>query len=426
MGPMTEAIRPSRPLLRDPLSLLGVFLLALSLHVATAWLVSQRVEMGLLRLGAFFDAAIYIEIAKSFPLPYAAEGTHYQGHAPGYPALIAAFRALTPRAFLHWGALALLASWLPASLAAVAFFLLCRELDLEPRWPTLAFVLLNPRWLSVASTVHAESLAMLLVLAAAIAHLRGQLGWEVAWLAVAGVTRYPALLVGAALAYGVLVQQRRVALRSFALLSVPLLGFGLLNLYLYLHIPGFGGMAAAHSVLWDTYLTWPFHAVFDNAVRWWVAEQPVPGFALTNLTLLFSLVSVALALRGGDREDHFLGLWVGVTVLFHVCLAGEWGGYDFPRLALLAWPAALLIVWRRLLAARPLLLRAAAILGLGVLSLVATVDIVADAARWQWASYPMPAHTVRGFRIDTPRWIDFEALYEKPARRAQKGRAEGR
>jgi hypothetical protein len=37
--------------------------------------------MPILSLGAFFDASLYIEIAKSFPLPYAPEGPDYFGHA---------------------------------------------------------------------------------------------------------------------------------------------------------------------------------------------------------------------------------------------------------------------------------------------------------------------------------------------------------
>ena len=61
-------------------------------------------------------------------------------------------------------AVATFASWVPAALSAVAFYVLCRELDLEPLWPTVAYVVANPRWLSVASTPHAEGLAMLLLL----------------------------------------------------------------------------------------------------------------------------------------------------------------------------------------------------------------------------------------------------------------------
>ena len=206
--------RTSHFLSRDIRVLGVVFVCALALHVFTAWLIAYTAQMPLLRLGAFFDAGLYIEIAKSYPLPYAPEGPDYLGHAPGYPAVIAFLRALTPRPYLHWGALALLASWLSAALAAGAFYVLCRELDLEPLWPTVAFVVANPRWLSVASTVHAESVALPLLLLAAIAYLRDRLGWSAIALGVAGWTRFPALLFGAALAYGVLVQRRRWDARS--------------------------------------------------------------------------------------------------------------------------------------------------------------------------------------------------------------------
>ena len=421
---MAEA-HSSQPPFRDARVLVGVFAAALTLYIFMAGLIAHSAHMPFLRLGAFFDAALYIEIAKSFPLPYAPEGADYLGQAPGYPAVIAFLRALTPRAYLHWGALALLASWLPAALAAVAFYVLCRELDLEPLWPTVAFVVANPRWLSVASTVHAESLAMLLLLLSALAYLRGRLGGAVIALAVAGWTRFPALLFGAALAYGVLVQQRRWDTRSMGLLSIPVLAFGLWNLYLAVRIPGFTGIAEAHSVFWDTSFTWPFEAILVNAQRWWSGEASVPGFALTNLTLCFYLASLIMAARSNDRELRFLGVWVGAIVAFHVCLSGEWGGFDFARLTLLAWPAALLIVWKRVLSMRTARVRVAVCALVGAASLVTAVNVVSDAVRWQWASYPTPAHTVQGFRIDTPRWINFRARYEKPAAGAR-GRARRR
>ncbi len=400
---------------REARVLAGVFTCSLALYISMGWLVAQSAQMPFFRLGAFFDASLYIEIAKSFPLPYAPEGRDYLGQAPGYPAVIAFLRALTPRVYLHWGALALLASWLPAALATVAFFVLCRELDLEPLWPTVAFVVANPRWLSVASTAHPESFAMLLLLLSAIAYLRGRLGWSVIVLAAAGWTRFPALLFGAALAYGVLVQQRRWNARSVGLLSIPLVAFGLWNLYLTVRIPAFAGIAEAHRVFWDASLTWPFEAIISNALRWGSGEGPVPGFGLTNLMLGLYLASLFIATRSIDRKVRFLGVWVGATVGFHVCLSGEWGGFDFARLTILAWPAALLIAWSRVLSMRTLRVKAAACTLVGAVSLVATVSIVTDAVRWQWASYSTPAHTVRGFRIDTPRWIDFQARYEKPA-----------
>lgn len=415
---MAEA-RTSKPSFSAVGVLAGVFICALALHVSMSWLIASWVHMPFLRLGAFFDASIYIEIAKSFPLPYAPEGPDYLGHAPGYPALMAFFRSLTPRVYLHWGALALLASWVPAALSAVAFYVLCRELDLEPMWPTVAYVVANPRWLSVASTAHAESLAMLLLLLSTIAYLRGRLGWSVVALAVAGWTRFPALLFGAALAYGVWIQRRRWDLRSIALLSVPVLAFGLLNLYLTLRVPAFAGIAEAHRVFWDAGITWPFEALVGNAVRWWSGEGPVSSFVLSNATLAFGLASLFIAARSSDRAARFLAIWVFAIVGFHVCLSGEWGAYDFARLVLLAWPAALLIVWRRALSMKTVRVKAAVCALIGVMSLVATVNIVTDAIRWQGASYPLPAFTVQGFRIDTPRWFDFKGLYEKPAARAR-------
>ena len=126
-----------------------VFALALAFQVATAALAAQSAGIPLAHLGVYFDGHLYIEIAKSFPLPYAPEGRHYLGHAPGYPALIALLRQLTPASWVDWGLAALLASWIPAALSASAFHALCRAAGCAPLWPTLLFVVANPRWLLI-------------------------------------------------------------------------------------------------------------------------------------------------------------------------------------------------------------------------------------------------------------------------------------
>ncbi|MCH2170864.1 hypothetical protein MK489_08770 [Myxococcota bacterium] len=392
--------------------------IALGIQVGTALETARELDMRLPVLGAFYDASLYIEIAKSFPLPYSSDGRDYLGHAPGYPALIALLRGITPDGWRHWGMLALLASWLPAALAAGVFCLLCREVGLEPFWPSLAFAAANPRWLSVTSTVHAEPLAMLALLLAVLACLRGRVGVSVLWLSVAGLTRFPALLVGVAIAYAVLIQQRRWSLRNVAYLSVPLLAFGGLNLYLAWRIPGFEGIAESHRVFWETHLTWPFHAYTLNLMSWFGGKS-IPALGLTTVTLMFFLASLGAALRSGDRRSHFLGIWVTVTTLFHLSLAGEWGGFDFARLAVLAWPAALLLVWREWIAARPRSIVAGLTLVSAMAGIVFAIGILTESVRWQGASSPAPAHTAHGFGIDTPRWFDFRGLYGEPRRQGE-------
>jgi len=395
--------------------------LSLCLQIGIAVQVTRSTAMPLAWLGVFFDGYLYLDIARSFPLPFSPEGRDYLGQAPGYPALIYLARQLTPLHPVNWGALALATSWLAAALCAGAFYAVCRAAGVAPFWPSVAFIVANPRWLSVAATAHPEGLAMLFVLLTAAAQLRGRLGWAVVWLSLAGLTRFPALLIGAALAFDSLWVQRRRDLRTLAMLSLPLLAFAAHNLYLFVRIPGYAGMGEAHRVFWDTHLTWPFQALIENAVRWLQGTAPGPNFALTYASVAGYLASLAVGLHEPERRLRFLVVWVAAILLFHVSLAGEWGGFDIARLAILAWPAALLLLWRRVRFSAPPAVAAAGWAVAGALSAAITADLLSDAVRWQRASYPWPTLSIRRLEAEEPRWFDFGARFEPPAVRGAPG-----
>jgi len=394
----------------------GVFTLALLLHGVTSLVAAAAAGLTLEQLAVYFDGHLYLEIARSFPVPYAAEGIAYTGFAPGYPALIYLLRVLVPAELASWGILAVLASWIPAALAAVAFYLLCRELGLAPLVPSVAFVVANSRWLSVAGTAHPEPLAMCLALLCFLAHLRGKTGVAVVCLALAGLTRFPAFLLGVPLAYDLLIRQRRLDWRTLAWLSVPPLSFALFVAYLYARIPGYPGLGEAHRVFWDTHLTWPFAALVQSAQPWLWGPNQV-SFVLTYAWVGTYLLSLVLGLRTPGRARGLLVLWVAVIVLFHVSLSGLLGAWAFQRLALLAWPAALLILWR---AWGPRLPVAAAALGLSVLTVFGgwlTPRSVADAVEAQNQGQRFLVQAIRRLDSDGPHWVYFGEARARPSGR---------
>jgi hypothetical protein len=387
----------------------GLFACALAVHGATAQLGAAAAGVPLAHLGVYFDGHMYLEIARSFPLPYAPEGIAYTGFAPGYPALIYLMRLLVPAHLADWGSLALLASLIPAALAAVVFHRLCRELELPPLWPSLAFVVANSRWLSVAGTAHPEPLATCLALLCFLAHLRGRTGVSVLCLALAGLTRFPALLLGVPLAYDLLIRQRRRDLGTLAWLVVPPLSFALFVAYLYARIPGYVGMAEAHRVFWDTHLTWPFAALvhaFDR--RFW--GTTLPHFELTYVWVGVYLLSLALGLRVGERPRWFLALWVASIVLFHVSLSGLAGAMDFQRLVLLAWPAALLILWRPWAGRVPGVALALGLAGLAAFGGWVTLRSISAALMIQTSRQPFLARATGRLDSDAPHWVTFHAI----------------
>jgi hypothetical protein len=380
---------------------LAALLAAFVMHAAAAALGAQAAGIPLSELGVYFDGHLYVEIAKSFPLPYASEGRHYLGQAPGYPAAIALVRALTPDGLVNWGLAALLAAWLPAALSAAAFAALCRAAGCAPLVPALLFVVANPRWLVMGATAHAEPLAMLFTILAFTAALRGRLAPSVAALTAASLARFPAVLAGPALAWAFLVTRRRVGLRVWLALAAPLAALALLHVYLWARIPGFRGVIEAHRVFWDAGLGLPFAPLASL-----FALQP-RALALTLGTLLFYLAAVAVGLRPAERERRALALWVAGIVLFHLSLEGEVAIRAFTRLAVLAWPAALLILWRWLGGRIPFPLAAGACVALAALSLGWARAQIQAAAIHQARQQELLREEIRLLDHDEPHWFDF-------------------
>ena len=393
-------------------ALLVVFGCALAFHVTTAALSAYAAGIPLSHLGVYYDGHLYIEIAKSFPVPYAAEGRHYLGQAPGYPAAIALVRALTPSRLVDWGLAALLASWIPAALSASAFWVLCRATGCPPLWPSLLFTAGNPAWLMIGSTAHAESLAMLFCILAFLACIQNRLAASVGALSFAVLARYPAVLAGPALAWGFLVTRRRRDWTTWLGLATPLAALALLHLYLLARIPGFLGVFEAHRVFWDAELGAPFASLLAlPALR----ERAIaPPLALTLVTLLGYLAAIAIGLRPRERKLWLLPLWVAAIVLFHVSLSGDVAVRAFTRLSVLAWPGALLILWRWIGVKAPRAVAAGACLVLAVVSLLYARAQIEGAVVGQSEMQEFLREEIRLLDHDQPHWFDFARRLRNP------------
>ncbi len=404
----------------DCVPLASVVVLAVSFHAILGSLAIRSVDVTHSNFALFFDGHLYIEIAKSFPLPFGDGARDYMGQAPGYPALIALVRWLTPDALVDWGLAALIASTLPAALCASAVFVLCLELGIPPLWPSLLFVFANPRWAMVGSSAFAESLAILFALGSVIAILRCRLGASMLLLAAAGLTRFPMFLIGAPLALhwvlwssnspGSPLDRLRSALtlRSSLLLALPIASFALYNLYLYWRLPGFEGIADAHSVFWDTHLSWPFQSLMTGfrpgLWKGWTL------YLTTYATLGLYLVSIVAGLFRLERRFWILPVAAAIIVLFHASLAGMTGTWAFGRLTIVAWPFALL----SLLCAFPALARPPAAViacaGLGIYSSIFSLERIPVALSAQARTQPFLPEKARQIQSDQPDWFDFREL----------------
>jgi hypothetical protein len=232
---------------------------------------------------------------------------------------------LLPDAWIDWGGVLLLAAWLPAGAATAVFYAVCRELGAPALWPTVLFALGNPRLFTLAASSHPEPLALALALLALLAFLRGHIGWCVAWVTLAGFSRFAAFLLLAPLLAGVLLRDRRVDLRTLALFAIPPVLFGFYLAYLHVRVPTFVSVAESHRVFWETHFTWPFRALIRSfdATLW---SRTHPSFQLTYASLAFYLAAfaggTALALRSQRPEIWVLALWIAIVLGVHVSLRG--------------------------------------------------------------------------------------------------------
>ena len=386
-------------------TLAAVFGLALAFHAGTGILAALRAGIPFSELAAYFDGHLYLQVAKSFPLPYSEEGRNYLTHAPLYPGLIWLAHLVVPSALAGWGALAIWVAWLGSAAGAAAFYLLAREVGDRPGWATALFVLANPRWASIAATAHAEAVAMPLVILSLLAFSRRRLGWCVLCLSLASLARFPAILIGGPLAFGVLVLRRDFRLRNFAWLAVPLLALALFQFYQYLRIPDFGGMLQEHSGLWDAHLVWPFQAFLEFGGRFHqtFGQQQL----LLDASLLFYFSAILIGLRRGSGEVGFVLVGsVAILVLFHVSLSGRPAVSAFPRLVVLAWPAALLVHWRWLSPRLPSFAAGILAVSLGAVSLWVGTAQVAGAVVLQKLGLPYFPRVIENLEQDSPDWLD--------------------
>ncbi len=394
---------------KDKIEIGFLVVLALAVEVGIALHAVGGAEVPLGSLALYFDGHLYLEIARSFPLPYAPAGPDYLGHSPGYPGLVWLLHVLLPNRFVDWGGAMLLAAWLPAALAPGVFYLLCRELQLSAFWPSLLFIAGNPRWLTLSATPHPEPLAVLLAIAILVAYQRQRLAWCMFFLSLAMLTRYPAILIGLPIAFGTILIRRDWSPKTIAILASPLAVFAALNVYLFLRIPDFAGISAAHRVFWITGPTWPFAALWANAERWlWPPDYPL--FEVTYASLLFYLVMIPVGLRPSVRREWLLAIWVATIVLFHVSLSGILGAWDFARLVVLAWPAALLIFWRSVGTRLPGpvigVICGVALLFSGWFANAQIQNVLA----FQMEAQPFLKEKARTLNSDEPSWTDFRAL----------------
>ena len=392
---------------------LGIFAVAVLFYAALSLFISLRIGRSVGELSVFFDGHLYLSIARSFPLPYSAEGIDYAGHSPGYPAVAWLIRLATPSSLVNWGEAMLMALWIPAGAAVALFFLVAQKLEADPWVPTLAFALANPVWLLSAATPHAEPVAIALLLGALLAHLSGRTAIAGIVLALAVLTRLPSAVLGAWLFFGILAASQFRLRPNLIHAFGSLAAFGLLNAYLYWRIPAFEGIAEAHSVFWNTSVVWPFVGLIKGIQSdFW----PSLGYETTYGLLTLYVVAMGAALWTRDRMSLELGLWVLMTAGAAASFRGIMGVWDYPRLSIPAWPAALLIVARSVRHVRS---RAATGIALVLIAVAASVGLWSLLAEGrgpyqsQLVQFPWLEREMKSLDRDAPRWVDFRAFHRR-------------
>lgn len=391
----------------------GIFAVAALFYAALSFLIALRIGRPVGELSVFFDGHMYLSIARSLPLPYSEHALDYAGHSPGYPAAAWLTHVATPNSLVNWGDAMLLALWIPAAAAVALFFVVVQKLEADPWIPTLAFAIANPVWLLSSATPHAEPLAVALLLGALLAHLNGRAAIAGIALALAVLTRLPSAVLGAWLFFGILAAHqfrfRPNLIHAFGSIAA----FALLNAYLYWRIPVFEGISQAHSVFWNTSVVWPFAGLIAGlGSDLWTH----PGFEITYGLLALYFVAMGAAAWTRDRMSLELGLWVLLTAGAAASFRGLLGLWDYPRLSIPAWPAALLIVART---SRHVRSRAATAIACVLIAVGASVGLWSLLAEGrgpyqsQLVRFPWLEREMKSLDRDAPRWVNFRTFHRQ-------------
>lgn len=391
----------------------GIFAVVALSYAALSFLIALRIGRPVGELSVFFDGHLYLSIARSFPLPYSEQALDYAGHSPGYPAAAWLIRLATPNSLVNWGEAMLLALWIPAAAAVALFFLVAKKLEADPWIPTLAFAIANPVWLLSAATPHAEPVAVALLLGALLAHLSGRTAIAGLALALAVLTRLPSAVLGAWLFFGILASSQFRPRPNLIHAFGSIAAFALLNAYLYWRIPAFEGIADAHSIFWNTSVVWPFVGLIKGIQSdFW----PSLGYETTYGLLTLYFVAMGAAVWTRDRMSLELGLWVLMTAGAAASFRGIMGVWDYPRLSIPAWPAALLIVART---SRHVRSRAATAIALVLIAVGGSVGLWSLLAEGrgpyqsQLVRFPWLEREMKSLDRDRPHWVDFRAFHRR-------------
>jgi len=412
---------PPRLSRSDAAAMLGLAAGATALEALASVLGAQPGHGATAPLAVYYDGHKYLEIARSFPLPYAPEGDVLLGHAPGYPAAIALAHALCG-GLLDWGSVALAVSWLASGLAAAVFYVLCRAFRAPALAASALFAAANPTLVLLGSSAHAEPLALLFATGALAAWATGRVGAAALALTAAVLARFPFLVLLAPLALGVVWARRDTSRRSLLWLLVPALALGLFDLYLHLRVPGFRGIAAAHDFWWRP----PWDVPFAGLVRHLGDVPAWYGYRMVQVATTLGYAAIAIwGLARGERERRVLGAWVAVAVAFAASPGDAVGANNVARLALPAWPAALLLLatglperWRRPPAAGRAAV-AAVCLATAAFGVWYSVQAHRMTIAVQRRHQPFLADSVERLDTDAPVWLDFRALRRERARRGR-------
>ena len=329
--------------------LAALFAAALALRAGCALCVSLLSGVPLEDLALFFDGHLYILIARSLPRLYAGAGAAFPAFPkdaafltawfPAYPALI---RALA--LFVDWRWAALLACWVPASLAVALFHELARDYTPRPLPAALLFAFLPPAWLLGGSLAFVEGLYACLLLGCVLALRRGRVPLACALGAAFALTQKSGFLLAPILLLG-------FGRRSLPVLAAAAAAGAALQLYLW---RAFGdpliNLETHRRIFGGAYFGLPFAGIAQGLLS---SESPFAGLfaarkAYIALETLFYAGAFAWALRRPKADERPLLAWLGCALLFYSCLTGAAGFYAFPRFMTVAAAPALLLAWRRL------------------------------------------------------------------------------
>jgi len=319
-----------------------IFLIALGTRLLILLLLHFVSKYPFSELASWYDGEAYLDIARSFPLPY--DSPSMFAKTKFYP-LFPLFIYVTNLFFHHITASAYFVVVVASSLSVVVFYNIAKDYSDRSFELAILFCFFPPQWTLVSTFVWSEPVFIFFLLLAVYFFLKSRYVLSFSSLGLVGIARPVGVIFIFSFFLFILIQERKrffFMVKYFLISCIPFLLF---HIYLYSTYGEFLVFVDAKLGYGGTFFSYPFDALITGLL------DPKTLFLrklYTSSIFVLYLISGIFALNFFRKEEYrFICLLFLPYFIFLVFLKGEvtnWGMISLPRFLIPITPFGIILV----------------------------------------------------------------------------------